>query len=94
MINSEDLEGQKAVGAVLDMVEAMRSGDKGQLVSIVHGYISPASSHDERERLLGILLQVFARTVVQLTYIIGEIDPSAVVQWRDDMRKIASGEGG
>jgi hypothetical protein len=94
VINSEDLEGQKAVGAVLDMVEAMRSGDKGQLVSIVQGYISSASSNDERERLLGILLQVFARTVVQLTYIIGEIDPAVVVQWRDDMRKIASGEGG
>lgn len=88
MTRSEDLEGREAVGVVLDMTEAMRHDDKDQMELIAETYLSSASSQSERERLLGILLNVFATTVVQLTHILEEIHPPALELWRGGMRKL------
>lgn len=88
MMRSEDLEGRKAVGVVLDMADSMRRDDKEQMVLIAETYLSSATSQSEREQLLGILLQVFATTVVELMRILEEIQPSAVRLWRDGMRRI------
>jgi hypothetical protein len=88
MTRSEDLEAREAVGVVLDMAEAMRHDDKEQMALIAETYLSSATSQNERERLFGILLQVFATTVVELTRILEEIQPSALRLWRDGMRRI------
>jgi hypothetical protein len=92
MTDSENPEGQKAVGVVLDMVEAMRCDDKDQFNSIVQTYISSASSDDEKIRLLGILLQIFSHNLAQLTYVVGEVHPPSLEHWRNEMLKIAGQE--
>jgi hypothetical protein len=47
MMRSEDLEGRKAVGVVLDMADSMRRDDKEQMVLIAETYLSSATSQSE-----------------------------------------------
>jgi hypothetical protein len=89
MTETEEAENQRALAVALDILEAVQNGNEEQYAPILTSYFSSAESIDEERWLSGKLMLAFAKMVMQLTDVLGGINPASVEYWRKEMRKLA-----